>query len=99
MTIVNCTPHAIVLNNGESFPVSGNVARVSSSFEATGNGFSRLPMGRLLASLKRKRTQCTLCPQWLPMQPVAGTLLSLLQGILNVSGTTRDRLYLFPASL
>lgn len=30
MNIINCTPHAIALNNGESFPVSGNIARVSS---------------------------------------------------------------------
>jgi len=27
--IINCTPHAIVLNDGRTFPVSGNVARVS----------------------------------------------------------------------
>lgn len=47
MTIVNCTPHAIVLNNGESFPVSGNVARVSSSFEATGNGFFKAAYGEV----------------------------------------------------
>lgn len=30
---VNLTPHAIVLNDGRSFPPSGTVARVSSSFE------------------------------------------------------------------
>lgn len=29
---VNCTPHAIMLNDGTTFPPSGNVARVSSSF-------------------------------------------------------------------
>lgn len=31
MKIINLTPHAIVLNNGVSFPPSGEVARVSSS--------------------------------------------------------------------
>lgn len=31
-TYVNCTPHAITLNDGTTFPPSGNVARVSSSF-------------------------------------------------------------------
>lgn len=32
-TFLNLTPHAIVLNDGRSFPPSGTVARVSSSFE------------------------------------------------------------------
>ena len=32
MRFVNCTPHAITLNDGTVFPPSGNVARVSSSF-------------------------------------------------------------------
>lgn len=31
MTFVNCTPHAIVLNDGRVFDPSGQVARVSSS--------------------------------------------------------------------
>ena len=30
--IVNCTPHAIVLNDGQTFAPSGSVARVSSDF-------------------------------------------------------------------
>lgn len=30
MEIVNCTPHAIVLNNGTTYQPSGNIARVSS---------------------------------------------------------------------
>ena len=28
-TLVNCTPHALNLNNGTALPTSGNVARVS----------------------------------------------------------------------
>lgn len=31
-TFINLTPHTINLNNGTSFPASGTVARVSSSF-------------------------------------------------------------------
>ena len=31
MKFINLTPHAIVLNNGISFPPSGEIARVSSS--------------------------------------------------------------------
>lgn len=47
MNIVNCTPHAITLNNGESFPISGNVARVSSTFEANGKGFFKVAYGEV----------------------------------------------------
>lgn len=48
MQIINCTPHEVKLNNGESFPVSGNVARVSSSFEATtGKGFFKVAYGEI----------------------------------------------------
>lgn len=47
MQIINCTPHAIVLNNGESFPISGNVARVSSSFEEVENGFFKVAYGQV----------------------------------------------------
>lgn len=47
MQIINCTPHAIALNNGESFPISGNVARVSSSFKATGKGFFKVVYGEV----------------------------------------------------
>lgn len=47
MQIINCTPHAIALNNGESFPVSGNVARVSSSFEEVENGFFKVAYGQV----------------------------------------------------
>lgn len=32
ISIINCTPHAIVLNDGRVFPPSGSVARVSTSF-------------------------------------------------------------------
>lgn len=47
MQIINCTPHDIVLNNGETFPISGNIARVSSSFEATGKGFFKVAYGEV----------------------------------------------------
>ena len=33
-TIINLTPHAIVINNGTTFAPSGNVARVSVSFSS-----------------------------------------------------------------
>ena len=32
MTFINCTPHAIMLNDGRVFEPSGTIARVSSSF-------------------------------------------------------------------
>lgn len=47
MQIINCTPHAIALNSGEIFPISGNVARVSSSFEANGKGFFKVAYGEV----------------------------------------------------
>lgn len=47
MQIINCTPHEVKLNNGESFPISGNIARVSSSFEATGKGFFKVAYGEV----------------------------------------------------
>lgn len=47
MQIINCTPHDIALNNGESFPISGNIARVSSSFEETGKGFFKVAYGEV----------------------------------------------------
>ena len=47
MQIINCTPHDIALNNGESFPMSGNIARVSSSFEANGKGFFKVAYGEV----------------------------------------------------
>lgn len=34
MKFLNCTPHAIILNNGESFAPSGILPRVSASFTA-----------------------------------------------------------------
>lgn len=47
MQIINCTPHEVKLNNGETFPISGNIARVSSSFEATGKGFFKVAYGEV----------------------------------------------------
>jgi len=32
MNFVNCTPHAIVMNNGTTYAPTGNIARVSVSF-------------------------------------------------------------------
>ena len=32
MEFINCTPHAIVMNDGRVFEASGQIARVSSSF-------------------------------------------------------------------
>lgn len=47
MNIVNCTPHEVKLNNGETFPISGNIARVSSTFEATEKGFFKVAYGQV----------------------------------------------------
>lgn len=47
MQIINYTPHEVKLNNGEIFPISGNVARVSSSFEANGKGFFKVAYGEI----------------------------------------------------
>jgi hypothetical protein len=35
MPFVNCTPHAIVMNDGRTFEPSGHIARVATSFEET----------------------------------------------------------------
>lgn len=32
MEFINCTPHAIVLNNGQTYEPSGSIPRVSSSY-------------------------------------------------------------------
>lgn len=40
MQFINLTPHAIVLNSGESFPASGTIARVSANMDE-----SALPSG------------------------------------------------------
>ena len=47
LQFVNCTPHAIVLNNGMVFEPSGSVARVSASIEAVEGctGFFRQEFG------------------------------------------------------
>ena len=44
MLFVNLTPHAIVLNNGETFPTSGTIARVEvqhSGFDSNGVCFAQ----------------------------------------------------------
>ena len=46
MNFVNCTPHALNLNNGTTLPTSGTVARVSASFTAfDSNGVCRQVFG------------------------------------------------------
>ena len=39
-TIINCTPHAIVITNGPTFEPSGTITRVSSNFEKATQGCS-----------------------------------------------------------
>lgn len=48
MNIVNCTPHEVKLNNGETFPISGNVARVMAGFEEVENGFFKAVYGQVI---------------------------------------------------
>lgn len=48
MQIINCTPHEVKLNNGETFPISGNVARVMSGFEETEKGFFKVVYGQVI---------------------------------------------------
>lgn len=47
MQIINCTPHEVKLNNGETFPISGNIARVSSTFEEAEKGFFKVAYGQV----------------------------------------------------
>ena len=47
MNFVNCTPHAIVLNDGRVFEPSGDVARVSVSFTEFSNDVCRAQYGQL----------------------------------------------------
>ena len=45
MIYINCTPHVIRLNSGEEFPPSGNIARVTSSYEEVSPGQFRVKYG------------------------------------------------------
>lgn len=47
MTTINLTPHAIVLNSGESFPPSGQLARVSATFTPFENGVCEQVYGEI----------------------------------------------------
>ena len=47
MKFVNCTPHAIVLNNGETFEPSGHIARVSARFVTLENGLFAQEFGEI----------------------------------------------------
>ena len=47
MQIINCTPHEVKLNNGETFPISGNIARVSSTFEEVKKGYYKVSYGQV----------------------------------------------------
>lgn len=44
-TFINVTPHAIVLNDGTTFPASGTVARVSARFSEIVDGFCTQTFG------------------------------------------------------
>lgn len=48
MQIINCTPHEVKLNSGESFPISGNVARVMAGFKEAENGFFKAVYGQVI---------------------------------------------------
>lgn len=45
MIYINCTPHVIRLNSGEEFPPSGNIARVTSSYEEVSPGIFKVEFG------------------------------------------------------
>lgn len=47
MNFVNCTPHAIALNDGRIFEPSGNIARVSVSFTEFSGDICRAQYGQL----------------------------------------------------
>ena len=47
MIYINCTPHVIRLNSGEEFPPSGNIARVTSSYEEISPGIFRVEYGEV----------------------------------------------------
>ena len=48
MTFVNCTPHAIMLNDGRVFEPSGVIARVSSSFTNFADDICKVVYGDLI---------------------------------------------------
>jgi hypothetical protein len=48
MNFINLTPHAINLNNGNTFPPSGQVARVSSSFSEIVDGLCCQEFGEVV---------------------------------------------------
>ena len=47
MVFINCTPHVIRLNSGEEFPPSGNIARVTSSYEEVSPGIFMVEFGEV----------------------------------------------------
>ena len=47
MNYINCTPHAIALNDGRTFDPSGSVARVSSSFTTIVNDVCSVVYGEI----------------------------------------------------
>ena len=47
MQFVNCTLHFLRLNSGEEFPPSGNIARVTSSYEEISPGIFRVEYGEV----------------------------------------------------
>jgi hypothetical protein len=47
MNAINCTPHAIAMNDGKIFPPSGTVARVASSYSEFVDGICRQQFGEV----------------------------------------------------
>ena len=47
MNYINLTPHAINLNDGRSFPASGQIARVSSKYTALDGDFCSVQFGQI----------------------------------------------------
>lgn len=48
MNLINLTPHAIVLNNGQVFEPSGIIARVSSTLSEISDGMFKQVFGQII---------------------------------------------------
>ena len=73
MSFVNCTPHAIVLNDGTTFQPSGVVPRVAASFTDFEGGVCRQVFGEV---------------EGLP-EPTEGTIFIVSALVLAAVGTSR----------
>lgn len=47
MDIINLTPHAVVLNDGTTFPPSGNIARVATNYSDEDGIFIKVGFGEV----------------------------------------------------